>query len=76
MSSDTERIKDMLKQQDMTYAANILYCCLSNTHWKSVEYLANLMRISVGRCQLMLTQLVMAWMAVEDTNGEMYKRCL
>uniref|UniRef100_UPI001F0474FC hypothetical protein n=1 Tax=Erwinia amylovora TaxID=552 RepID=UPI001F0474FC len=68
--------KDMLKQQDITCTANILYCCLNNTHWKSVEYLANLMRISVGHCQLMLTQLVMAGMAIEDTNGEMYKRCL
>lgn len=66
----------MLKQQDMTYTANILYCCLSKTHWKSVEYLANLMRMSVGSCQLILTQLVMAGIAVEDTNGEMYKRCL
>ncbi|MCT2385122.1 hypothetical protein [Erwinia pyrifoliae] len=66
----------MLKQQDMTYSANILYYCLSNTHWKSVEYLANLMRMSVGRCQLILTQLVMAGMAVEDINGEMYKLCL
>ncbi|WMY72750.1 hypothetical protein RHD99_14855 [Buttiauxella selenatireducens] len=65
----------MLKQQGMTYTARILYSCLSNANWKSVEYLANLMRISVGRCQLILTQLVMAGLAVEDTDGESFKRC-
>lgn len=66
----------MLNQQDMTYTAKILYSCLSNTNWKSVEYLANLMRISAGRCQLILTQLVMAGLAVEDISGENFKRCL
>jgi predicted transcriptional regulator len=65
----------MLKQQDMTYTAKIIYCCLSKNNWKSVEYLANLMRISAGRCQLILTQLVMAGLAIEDKGGENFKRC-
>ncbi|QJQ53966.1 hypothetical protein EHW99_1260 [Erwinia amylovora] len=30
----------------------------------------------MGRCQLMLTQLVMAGMAIEGADGEMNKRCL
>jgi len=64
----------MLKQQDMTYTANILYCCLSNKNWKSLEYLAGLMQISIGRCQLILTQLVMAGLAAEDESGENFKR--
>jgi hypothetical protein len=65
----------MLNQKDMTYTAKILYSCLSQKNWKSVEYLANLMLISVGRCQLILTQLVMAGLAVEDAGGENFKRC-
>jgi len=65
----------MLKQQDMTETANIIYRCLNNENWKSVGYLANLMRISEGRCQLILTQLVMAGLAIEDTCGENFKRC-
>ena len=64
----------MLNQQDMTYTAKILFCCLSNNNWKSVEYLAGLMQISIGRCQLILTQLVMAGLAVEEQGGENFKR--
>lgn len=69
------KVKGMLNQQDMTYTASIVYCCLSDKNWKSVEYLANLMRMSAGRCQLILTQLVMAGMAIEDTSGENFRRC-
>ncbi len=65
----------MLNQSDMTKTANIVYCCLSYKNWKSVEYMANLTRISVGRCQLILTQLVMAGLAIEDKHGENFKRC-
>lgn len=47
----------------MTETVNIIYRCLNSKNWKSVEDMASLMRISVGRCQLILTQLVMAGLA-------------
>lgn len=75
MSHHEKQVKDMLNQQDMTEAASIIYRCLNDKNWKSVGYLANLMRISEGRCQLILTQLVMAGLAVEDAGGENFKRC-
>ncbi|AYN27069.1 hypothetical protein D8682_08785 [Buttiauxella sp. 3AFRM03] len=65
----------MIKQQDMTEIASIIYRCLNTKKWKSVGEMANLMRISEGRCQLILTQLMMAGLAVEDTSGEMFKCC-
>lgn len=65
----------MLNQQDMTETASIIHRCLSDKKWKSVEDMANLMRISVGCCQLILTQLAMAGLAIEDARGENFKRC-
>ena len=70
-----KREKDMLNQNDMTETASIVYRCLSVKSWKSVEHMANLMRISEGCCQLILTQLVMAGLAIEDARGENFKRC-
>lgn len=69
------REKGMLNQNDMTETASIIYRCLSAKNWKSVEYMANLMHISEGCCQLILTQLVIAGLAVEDARGENFKRC-
>lgn len=70
-----KREKGMLNQNDMTETASIIYHCLSVKSWKSVEHMANIMRISEGCCQLILTQLVMAGLAVEDARGENFKRC-
>lgn len=64
----------MLNHNDMTETASIIYRCLNDKNWKSVKYLANLMRISEGCCQLILTQLVMAGLAMEDDSGESFKR--
>lgn len=64
----------MLNQSDITKTASVIYRCLNHKKGKSVQQMANLMNISEGRCQLILTQLVMAGMAVEDEKEGIYKR--
>lgn len=64
----------MKKQQGMTETASIIYRFLNTKKWKSVGEMANLMRISEGCCQLILTQLVMAGLAIEDSSGEQFRR--
>ncbi|KFH93735.1 hypothetical protein GR07_19095 [Escherichia coli] len=58
-----KREKDMLKQQDMTEAARVVFNELSVTDPATVREIAQNTYLSRERCQLILTQLVMAGLA-------------
>ena len=58
-----KREKDMLKQQDMTEAARVVFNELSVTDTETFREIAQNTYISRERCQLILTQLVMAGLA-------------
>ena len=64
----------MLDENTMTPTARTVYYCLDKNRWKDVEYLARLNRLSIGNCQLILTQLALAGLAHEDESGEQFKR--
>lgn len=55
--------KDMLKQQDMTETARVVFNELSVTEPATVGEIAQNTYLSRERCQLILTQLVMAGLA-------------
>ena len=55
-----KREKDMLKQQDMTETARVVFNELSATEPATVGEIAQNTYLSRERCQLILTQLVMA----------------
>ncbi|OJF19006.1 hypothetical protein AP219_27270 [Escherichia coli] len=55
-----KREKDMLKQQDMTETARVVFNELSVTEPATVGEIAQNTYLSRERCQLILTQLVMA----------------
>ncbi|WP_162287020.1 hypothetical protein [Pantoea stewartii] len=66
----------MLNQQDMTETAQDLYHFLPTDKWVSPDHMERLTGVSEARCQLILTQMVMAGMA-EDKGGfgNSFKRC-
>ena len=64
--------KDMLKQQDMTEAARVVFNELSVTDPATVREIAQNTYLSRERCQLILTQLVMAGLA--DYQFGCYRR--
>ena len=67
-----KREKDMLKQQDMTETARVVFNELSVTEPATVEEIAQNTYLSRERCQLILTQLVMAGLA--DYQFGCYRR--
>ena len=68
----TRREKDMLKQQDMTETARVVFNELSVTEPATVGEIAQNTYLSRERCQLILTQLVMAGLA--DYQFGCYRR--
>lgn len=58
-----KREKDMQKQQDMTETARVVFNGLSVTEPATVGEIAQNTYLSRERCQLILTQLVMAGLA-------------
>lgn len=66
------REKDMLKQQDMTETARVVFNELSVTEPATVGEIAQNTYLSRERCQLILTQLVMAGLA--DYQFGCYRR--
>lgn len=58
-----KREKDMLKQQDMTETARVVFNELSVTEPATAGEIAQNTYLSRERCQLILTQLVMAGLA-------------
>jgi len=67
-----KREKDMLKQQDMTETARVVFNELSVTEPATVGEIAQNTYLSRERCQLILTQLVMAGLA--DYQFGCYRR--
>ena len=67
-----KREKDMLKQQDMTETARVVFNELSATEPATVGEIAQNTYLSRERCQLILTQLVMAGLA--DYQFGCYRR--
>ncbi|EFO0909264.1 hypothetical protein A9819_05240 [Escherichia coli] len=67
-----KREKDMLKQQDMTETARVVFNELSVTEPATVGEIAQNTYLSRERCQLILTQLVMAGLA--DYQCGCYRR--
>lgn len=71
MSSETKGVKDVLKQQDMTETAKAVFNVLSNDP-ATVGEIAQNAHLTRERCQLILTQLVMA--GLSDYQFGCYKR--
>lgn len=71
MSRQKLRVKDMLKQQDMTETAKAVFSELSDKP-ATVGEIAHNTHLTHERCQLILTQLVMA--GLSEYQVGCYKR--
>ncbi|MBM7357321.1 putative transcriptional regulator [Lelliottia amnigena] len=71
MSRNLKRLKDMLNQKDMNETARAVYNELSNKPATAGEIAQNT-HLTRERCQLILTQLVMA--GLSDYQFGCYKR--
>ena len=66
----------MLKQQDMTETARVVFNELSVTDPATVGEIAQNTYLSRERCQLILTQLVLAGLAKDNGGyGNKFRRC-
>jgi hypothetical protein len=66
----------MLNQQDMTENAAAVYHFLPSDKWVTVRAMVGITGVSEARCQLILTQLVIAGLAKENGGyGNKFKRC-
>ena len=66
----------MLKQQDMTETARVVFNELSATEPATVGEIAQNTYLSRERCQLILTQLVLAGLAKDNGGyGNKFRRC-
>ena len=72
----TRREKDMLKQQDMTETAAAVLHFLPADKWVTPRMMTRTTGVSEARCQLILTQLVLAGLA-KDNGGywNKFRRC-
>ncbi|MGR3754490.1 MULTISPECIES: hypothetical protein [Edwardsiella] len=66
----------MLNHSDMTEAAEAIYHFLSPERWMSPSAMMRITGMTEARCQLILTQLVIAGLA-DDNGGKgmRFKRC-
>ena len=66
----------MLKQQDMTEAAAAVLHFLPTNKWVTPRTMTGITGISEARCQLILTQLVLAGLAKDNGGfGNKFRRC-
>ena len=72
----TRREKDMLKQQDMTETAAAVLHFLPADKWVTPRMMTRTTGVSEARCQLILTQLVLAGLAKDNGGyGNKFRRC-
>lgn len=72
----TRREKDMLKQQDMTETAAAVLYFLPADKWVTPRMMTRTTGVSEARCQLILTQLVLAGLAKDNGGyGNKFRRC-
>ena len=71
-----KREKDMLKQQDMTETAAAVLHFLPADKWVTPRMMTRTTGVSEARCQLILTQLVLAGLAKDNGGyGNKFRRC-
>ncbi|MDD9272554.1 hypothetical protein [Escherichia coli] len=68
--------KNMLKQQDMTETAAAVLHFLPADKWVTPRMMTRTTGVSEARCQLILTQLVLAGLAKDNGGyGNKFRRC-
>ncbi len=71
-----QKEKDMLKQQDMTETAAAVLHFLPADKWVTPRMMTRTTGVSEARCQLILTQLVLAGLAKDNGGyGNKFRRC-
>ncbi|MFP1453609.1 hypothetical protein ACLB1N_32840 [Escherichia coli] len=65
----------MLKQQDMTETATAVLHFLPADKWVTPRIITELTGVSEARCQLILTQLVLAGLRILGGYGNKFRRC-
>lgn len=66
----------MLNQQDMTETAAVILHFLPADKWVSARTMMRITGVTESRCQLILTQLVLAGLAKDNGGmGNKFKRC-
>nr|WP_241867104.1 hypothetical protein [Escherichia coli] len=71
-----QKEKNMLKQQDMTETAAAVLHFLPADKWVTPRMMTRTIGVSEARCQLILTQLVLAGLAKDNGGyGNKFRRC-